>query len=313
MSDPEQIAMLRAVIWLLRIAMHPTLTGTLQRDAVVFAAWYAAAGPVLDWPEEVARIQRTERARRLSLERMMKLLSQIDYTLSGRTSAQHARLVLEGYAVHEWVSRNGAAFASLAKASRLIGASSTTERDRIIVQAVRRSQRALARNLAERLKPPVTQYSLEYLNTAGRFTPKRILESLRRRPKGSMLLYGPPGTGKTQFTEHLATELRLPLVSKSASALLSKWVGESEKNIAAAFEEAAAEEAILFFDEGDSFLRSRELAVRSWEVTQTNELLQHMERYDGIVVVATNLFRDLDMAALRRFTTLSDRRVRVTS
>lgn len=117
-----------------------------------------------------------------------------------------------------------------------------------------------------------------------------------------MLLYGPPGTGKTQFTEHLAGELDLPLVNKSASALLSKWLGDSEKNIAAAFEEAAAEDAILFFDEGDSFLRSRERAQHSWEVTQTNELLQRMERFDGIVVVATNLFRDLDAAALRRFT-----------
>ena len=116
------------------------------------------------------------------------------------------------------------------------------------------------------------------------------------------MLYGPPGTGKTQFTEYLAAELNLPMVSKSAAALLSKWVGESEKNIAAAFEEAAAEDAILFFDEGDSFLRSRELAHNSWEVTQTNELLQRMERFDGIVVVATNLFRDLDAAALRRFT-----------
>ncbi len=643
MNDPSQIIIPRAVIWLLRLAMHPVLAGTLQRDPVVFAAWYAAAGNVLDWPHEVASIQQGERARRLSLERMMKLLSQIDYTLSGRTSAQHARLVLEGYAVHEWVSRNCPAFTSLAKAlhdrlslpgeaaealfdmaspfsarlrdlgqtlklspleqdilafaffttvsdelsgifdqlasdrwtsgtlwnavfaastedlskamrptsplrlsgllqasgrrvqlatvspfwvdllarcdsleeallepfeeelgsgrparlpeddlrmavrllrhadepgvnlllygppglekrqllrdivagsarnawrvrrfedaprgvlpslafvafqllagrsepsvliverpsevlhtaptwlralfgveispedirpfdenllatnavpgvwlssdveglpeetvarflfhaelkkagrseldkavctrlrelglsrtaaaeilklesvssaqlesaakaARLARASGKAERDRVIVQAVRRSQRALARDLTDRLKPPVTHYSLDYLNTAGRFTPKQILESLRRRPQGSMLLYGPPGTGKTQFTEHLASELRLPLVSKSASALLSKWLGESEKNIAAAFEEAAAEEAILFLDEGDSFLRSRELALRSWEVTQTNELLQHMERYDGIVIVATNLFRHLDAAALRRFT-----------
>ncbi|MGH8138379.1 MAG: AAA family ATPase [Steroidobacteraceae bacterium] len=191
---------------------------------------------------------------------------------------------------------------SAAKASRLIGSCRKADRDHAIVQAVRRSQRALSRDLTDRFKPSVTHYSLEYLNTAGRFSPQQILQSFRRRPKGSMLLYGPPGTGKTQFTEHLASELKLPLVSKSAAALLSKWLGESEKNIAAAFEEAAAEDAILFFDEGDSFLRSRELAHHSWEVTQTNELLQRMERFDGIVIVATNLFRNLDSAALRRFT-----------
>jgi hypothetical protein len=191
---------------------------------------------------------------------------------------------------------------SAAKAARLVSGGSRSERGRAIVQAVRRSQRALSRDVAECFRPSITAYSLTYLNTTGRFSPEQILASLRRKPRGSLLLYGPPGTGKTQFTEYLATELGLPLVRKSAADLLSKWVGDSEKNIAAAFAEAASEDAILFFDEGDSFLRSRQLAHASWEVTQTNELLQRMERFDGIVVVATNLFRNLDAAALRRFT-----------
>ncbi len=115
MSEPLQVAIPRAVIWLLRLAMHPALSGSLQRNPVAFAAWYAAAGSVLDWPEEVERIRQSERARRLSLERMMKLLSQINYALSGHTSAEHARRVLEGYAVHDWVSRNGSRFRSLAQ------------------------------------------------------------------------------------------------------------------------------------------------------------------------------------------------------
>jgi SpoVK/Ycf46/Vps4 family AAA+-type ATPase len=117
-----------------------------------------------------------------------------------------------------------------------------------------------------------------------------------------MVFYGPPGTGKTQFVEHLAAELGMPLVAKRASELLSKWLGESEKNIAQAFEEAASEDALLLLDEGDSFLRDRSQARASWEVTQVNELLQHIERFEGIVVVCTNLFRGLDAAALRRFT-----------
>jgi hypothetical protein len=197
---------------------------------------------------------------------------------------------------------SSAQLASAVRAAHLIRHQKKADRDQAIVQAIRRSQRALSRDLADRYKPSVTHYSLEYLNTAGRFTPQQILKSFRRRPKGSVLLYGPPGTGKTQFTEYVASEMHVPLVSKSAAALLSKWVGDSEKNIAAAFEEAAAEDAILFFDEGDSFLRSRELAHHSWEVTRTNELLQRMEGFEGIVVVATNLFRNLDAAALRRFT-----------
>lgn len=644
MPNKFDISIPQSIVWLLRLAVNPILSRTLQKDPVAFAAWYAAVGSLIPWPETVTRIQQSERAKRLSLERMMKLLSQINYTYAGRTSAGHARQVLEGYAVHDWMHRNAQEFSATAvstlenlapilqtsdtaiealspfaarvaelgrilklsalerdilsfafltavsdelsgvfeqlacdrwtarvlwtvlfnttaeelakalrprsplrlsgllqpagrrvavatvpafwvdviassdsitdalleplddkvgsgrparlleedlalairllksasvpgvnlllygdaplekrqllhdivagsartpwrmrrfddaprdvlpsltfvafqllaardpsavlvierpsevlrtapseffrdifgiellddeslpfdenllstnpvaavwltsnikalpddtiarfvfhaplkkaareaqalairkrleklrlskaatdqimtldgvsnaqlesavKASRLLEATTKSERDQAIVQAIRRSQRALSRELSETFKPSVTHYSLDYLNTAGRFSPQQILSSFRRRPQGSVLLYGPPGTGKTQFTEHLAHELDLPLVSKSASALLSKWVGDSEKNIAAAFEEAAAEDAILFFDEGDSFLRSRERAQHSWEVTKTNEFLQRMERFDGIVVVATNLFRELDTAALRRFT-----------
>jgi len=215
------------------------------------------------------------------------------------------RLKLSKAAVSQILNLDGVSNAQLEsaiKVSRLVAPENKAERDHAIVQAIRRSQRALSRELTDAFKPSVTQYSLEYLNTAGRFSPVQILRSFRKRPKGSVLLYGPPGTGKTQFVEYMAAQLSLPLVNKSAAALLSKWVGESEKNIAAAFEEAAAEDAILFFDEGDSFLRSRAFAQHSWEVTQTNELLQRMERFDGIVIVATNLFRDLDAAALRRFT-----------
>ena len=63
---------------------------------------------------------------------------------------------------------------------------------------------------------------------------------------------------------------------------MSKWVGDNEKNIAAAFEEAAAEDGALFLDEADSFLQSREHASAGWEVTRVNELLQKMERFDGM-------------------------------
>lgn len=188
------------------------------------------------------------------------------------------------------------------KAAALAGYSGRRERDAVVVQAIKRSQRALSRDVTAKMKPSVTQYSLKYLNTAGRFGPEDILRCLKHRPKGALVFYGLPGTGKTQFVEYMAAELGMPLVSKRASDLLSKWLGESEKNIAAAFEEAASEDAILLLDEGDSFLRDRSLARDAWQVTQVNELLQHIERFDGIVVVCTNLFEGLDAAALRRFT-----------
>jgi SpoVK/Ycf46/Vps4 family AAA+-type ATPase len=208
-------------------------------------------------------------------------------------------------AVDEILKIEGVSTAQLeaaVKAARLSGAATKKERDQAVVQAVKRSQRALSRDVKAKAKESVTQYSLKYLNTAGRFGPERILEALRLNPQGSIVLYGPPGTGKTQFVEYLAQELGRPLVAKRASELFSKWLGESEKNISKAFEDAASEDAILLLDEGDSFLRDRSNAQASWEVTQVNELLQAMERFDGIVVVCTNLFSGLDAAALRRFT-----------
>jgi hypothetical protein len=189
-----------------------------------------------------------------------------------------------------------------ARAAKLSGAATKRERENAMVRAVRRSLAAMQRDTLPKAKECVTDYSLEYINHAGRFGPAQILQALKLRPKGSLCLYGPPGTGKTQFVEYLAQQMGQRLISKRASDLLSKWVGDNERNLAAMFQEAEEEEAILFLDEGDSFLRDRNLASQSWEVTKVNELLQGMERFPGVFIVATNLFRGLDTAALRRFT-----------
>lgn len=164
-----------------------------------------------------------------------------------------------------------------------------------------RSVHAL-RDDARKPKESVTRYDISRINYSGRFGPEQILQALAQSPKGSVCLYGPSGTGKTQFVEYLASQLDIPLMVRRASDLLSKWVGDNEKNIAEAFEQAADTESIFFLDEGDSFLRNRALAHDTWQVTMVNELLQHMEQFPGIFILATNLFRDLDAAALRRFT-----------
>jgi SpoVK/Ycf46/Vps4 family AAA+-type ATPase len=67
------------------------------------------------------------------------------------------------------------------------------------------------------------------------------------------------------------------------------------------FQEASREGAVLLLDEADSFLQNRQLAVRNYEVTEVNEMLQGMERFDGIFICTTNLFDRIDEAALRRF------------
>ncbi len=117
----------------------------------------------------------------------------------------------------------------------------------------------------------------------------------------TVLLHGEPGTGKSEFCRFLAHRMGRPLVYRRVSDCISKWVGESEKLIAAAFAEAQRDGAVLVFDEADSFLRNREGASQGWEVTQVNEFLQQLESFRGVVVCTTNLLATLDPASLRRF------------
>lgn len=142
-------------------------------------------------------------------------------------------------------------------------------------------------------------YSLQYLNTDVNLN--KLVDGVKQRQQGRFCLYGLPGTGKTAFGHYLAEQLDKPLLIKRASDLLSPYVGEAEQNIAYAFKEAQREGAVLQIDEADSFLQSRENAVRSWEVTQVNEMLTQMEAFEGVFIASTNLVKNLDAAAMRRF------------
>ncbi|MCF6324152.1 MAG: ATP-binding protein [Gammaproteobacteria bacterium] len=144
-----------------------------------------------------------------------------------------------------------------------------------------------------------THYSLEYLN------PDQDLEALtsglQQNHQARICLYGAPGTGKTAFAHYVAEQLDRPLLKKQASDILSKWVGEAEKNIAAMFDEAEADDMVLLVDEVDSFLLDRGTSQHSWEITQVNELLVQMESFNGVFIASTNLLNLVDAAALRRF------------
>ena len=118
----------------------------------------------------------------------------------------------------------------------------------------------------------------------------------------SLCLYGEPGTGKSLYARYLAKELGLDVILKRASDLMSKYVGETEQNIANAFAEAKSKKAMLIFDEADSFLQNRNNAVRNWEIAQVNEMLTWMESHEYPFVCTTNLLDSIDEASLRRFT-----------
>lgn len=157
-----------------------------------------------------------------------------------------------------------------------------------------------------RYMPPKPQNNVEFnpklLNTD---TDLNLLaQRLTHLPQRnfSLCLYGASGTGKSAYGEYLAQTLEMPVVKKKCSDLLSMWVGGTEKNISAAFQEAREMQAVLIFDEADSFLRDRSHAMRSWEVTQVNEMLTQMESYPYPFVCTTNLMDSLDKASLRRFT-----------
>jgi SpoVK/Ycf46/Vps4 family AAA+-type ATPase len=151
-------------------------------------------------------------------------------------------------------------------------------------------------------RPVVTAYDLSLLNVESRFEVPRIVEALARRGHGTLCFHGAPGTGKTALAEHIAGALGRPLMVRQTSDIASKYVGETEQNMAKMFEEANTEGAVLLLDEADSFLRSRRLAERNYEITEVNEMLQGMERFTGVFICTTNLFEELDEAALRRFT-----------
>lgn len=114
------------------------------------------------------------------------------------------------------------------------------------------------------------------------------------------LFFGPPGTGKTLCAEAIAGELNRPLYALSAASLLSKWVGETELKIEGAFRTAKAQGAVVLFDECDSLFASRAESSAQHDVRAVNSLLVGIERFDGVVILATNLRERLDAALARR-------------
>ena len=119
----------------------------------------------------------------------------------------------------------------------------------------------------------------------------------------SILFAGPPGTGKTMSAQIIAAELGLDLYKIDLSTIISKYIGETEKNLERIFTEAESSNAILFFDEADALFGKRSEVRDShdrYANVEISYLLQRMEAYDGVTILATNLRANLDEAFTRR-------------
>ncbi len=126
----------------------------------------------------------------------------------------------------------------------------------------------------------------------------------RRGSRGvRMLLAGSPGTGKTLTAEVLAKALNVDLLLVDLSRVVSKWIGETEKNLAEVFETAERVRAVLFFDEAESLFGKRTEVNDSndrYANLETAYLLSRLERFDGLAILATNLRQNIDSAFSRR-------------
>jgi AAA+ superfamily predicted ATPase len=118
------------------------------------------------------------------------------------------------------------------------------------------------------------------------------------------LFAGPSGTGKTLAAEVIAADIGIDLYKVDLANLVSKFIGETEKNLARVFDTAEAANVALFFDEADALMGKRSAVSDAHDRYANIEvayLLQRLERYDGLAVLATNLANNIDPAFVRRF------------
>lgn len=191
--------------------------------------------------------------------------------------------------------------AAIDNARRVVKLCAAENPDQTVRQVMAKTRQAIAGRASPRARAVNTTIDLRLLNIEGAKSPEAVIDGMRKSGQGRICAYGKPGTGKTQFAEILAQALNKELVVAPASSVLSCFVGETERNLAELFEQTDPAQAIILLDEVDSFLADRTEAQRSWERTMVNELLQQMERFNGVFIAATNLMEGLDPAALRRF------------
>ncbi|MEO9110939.1 MAG: ATP-binding protein, partial [Jatrophihabitantaceae bacterium] len=209
-------------------------------------------------------------------------------------AARYARLL---------AGANGVAIsaATVREAARRVGGSGGSGADRIAVAPAANT----GPGFDDLVLPPHTSAALRQLVTWARHRDEVAAKGpLRTRGRGIAALFtGSPGTGKTLAAHVIAEELSIDLFQVDLSAVVDKYIGETEKNLEKVFRAAEALDVVLFFDEADALFGSRSDVKDARDRYANQEvayLLQRMEHFDGITILATNLRGNLDRAFSRR-------------
>ncbi len=249
-------------------------------------------------------------------------------TLTGQFNLSAAKIRAAGFQALQSVGLGGAAENGETGPNEITPAAnrdstespptSPQELGAILWEACREQTRPRLEALAQRLRP-VANWDNLILPAPQQQTLREIAVQARHRfqvyerwgfagqgTRGlgiSALFHGPSGTGKTLAAEVLAQELRLDLYRIDLSQVVSKYIGETEKNLARLFDAAEEAGAVLFFDEADALFGKRSEVKDShdrYANIEISYLLQRMEAYRGLAILATNLKSALDRAFLRR-------------
>lgn len=216
---------------------------------------------------------------------------------------------------HIWARELAARYeitpAAIERAARIISAehgtdtASADEAQQRITAYFDRAARGVLGTDIRRLPTVSPTFELSLCTTSSPL--ERVERLTRHRAQhgaGLRLLFdGPPGGGKTQYALWLARELGRDVILQRPSDILSKYVGEAEQNIAAAFYRATQTQAVLILDEADALLYDRANARHTWEHSQIAEFLQQVQEFSGILIACTNRVDAVDPALRRRFHT----------
>ena len=201
---------------------------------------------------------------------------------------------------------------------RLRGADATLTPEDLRLSLARRSRKNFGK-LAQRITPvrtfddivmsPALKTQMAEIIAAIRFregvTEKHFSQKTGGKTGISALFYGDSGTGKTLAAEVLAHYLKVDLIKIDLSTVVNKYIGETEKNLARIFDLAQADSGVLFFDEADALFGKRSETKDAHDRhanIEVSYLLQRLESYPGLVILATNNRNHLDSAFNRRFT-----------